>query len=398
MAKHIPRGEPATQAAGVEVAVIILISTIPTPLYRLYQEQFGFSAATLTLIFSVYVIGALLAMLFLGHVADQIGRRPVMMAAVVVSAISAVAFILVRNTIWLYPPRFISGIAVALAGGASTAWIAGHDPTDDAARATRVALTYQNVGLALGSLYAGVLAQWAPVEWRLRLPYYVFLILCVPTAILVSRTPREIEDPKPLGEVSFKPSISIPEGSGLRFAGAAIGAFAVYAVTGFFTSLIPNLLSESMHIASAAAAGAVVALFNVANVVILPWRPAIEPRRGIVISLVALIVGVIVLVAAQALASFILLLVATIVGGMASGLGYRATLQEVNDLSSSENRSGVVSLYMVVLYLGLAIPVLGVGLLVSHTGSLIANGTFGLVVIVLSLAAIGAEQKIGNSK
>src|SRR5689334_3103580 len=99
MAKNIPRGEPATQAAGIEVAVIILISTIPTPLYRLYQEQFRFSAVTLTLIFSVYVVGGLLAMLFLGQLADQIGRRPVMMAAVVISAIAAIAFLFVRDTI-----------------------------------------------------------------------------------------------------------------------------------------------------------------------------------------------------------------------------------------------------------------------------------------------------------
>jgi MFS family permease len=398
MAKKVPRGEPATQAAGIEIAIIILISTVPTPLYQLYQEQFRFSAATLTLIFSVYVVGAVLAMLFLGHLADQIGRRPVMMAAVVISAIAAVAFILVRNTIWLYPARFISGVAVALAGGASTAWIAGHDPTDDPARATRVALTYQNVGLAAGSLYAGVLAQWAPVEWRLRLPYYVFLILCVPAAILVSRTPREIENPKTLSEASFKPSIGLPEGSGLRFAGAAIGAFAVYAVTGFFTSLIPTLLGESLHIRSVAAGGAVVALFNVANVVILPWRPAMEPRRGVIISLSALIAGVVALVAAQALASLTLLFVATIVGGLASGLGYRATLQEVNDLSSSENRAKVVSLYMMVLYLGLSIPVLGVGFLTSYAGSLMANATFGLVVIALSLGAIDAERRMGTSK
>ena len=398
MAKNIPRGEPATQAVGIEIAVIILIGTIPSPLYRLYQEQFGFSTPTLTLIFSVYVVGALLAMLFLGHLADQIGRRPVMMAAVVVSALSAAAFIFVRNTVWLYPPRFISGVAVALAGGASTAWIAGHDPTDDPARATRVALTYQNVGLALGSLYAGIIAQWAPVAWRLRLPYCVFLILCVPTAVLVWRTPREIQNPKKLSEASFKPSIGLPEGAGLRFAGAAIGAFAVYAVTGFFTALIPTLLGESMHIRSAAAAGAVVALFNLANVVILPWRPAMEPRRGVIISLTGLIVGVVALVAAQAFASLTLLLVSTIIGGLASGLGYRATLQEVNDLSSSENRAKVVSLYMMVLYLGLSIPVLGVGFLASYAGSLMANATFGLVVIALSLGAIDAERRMAGSK
>ena len=109
MAISIPRGEPATQAVGIEVAVIILISTIPSPLYALYQEQFRFSPLTLTLIFSAYVAGAIVAMLFVGHLADQIGRRPVMMAAVVISAISAVAFILVRGTAWLYPARVISG-------------------------------------------------------------------------------------------------------------------------------------------------------------------------------------------------------------------------------------------------------------------------------------------------
>src|ERR1051325_6566867 len=57
-----------------------------SPLYRIYQAQFGFSATTLTLLFAVYIAVLLLTLLFLGSVSDYLGRRPVMLAGLIVGA------------------------------------------------------------------------------------------------------------------------------------------------------------------------------------------------------------------------------------------------------------------------------------------------------------------------
>src|SRR5471032_487303 len=55
-------------------------SSAPTPLYHLYQASWGFSAAILTLIFSVYAFSLLVALLVVGSLSDYLGRRPVIFA------------------------------------------------------------------------------------------------------------------------------------------------------------------------------------------------------------------------------------------------------------------------------------------------------------------------------
>src|SRR5581483_4381463 len=84
--------EPAIFAVAAEIAVMFMGSTLLTPLYVLYKQAFGFSEITLTLIYSVYVVGNLTALLFLGRLSDQIGRRSVSFAAFAVAGLSAVIF------------------------------------------------------------------------------------------------------------------------------------------------------------------------------------------------------------------------------------------------------------------------------------------------------------------
>ena len=179
---------------AAEVVIIYLISTLPTPLYEVYRSSFGFSEIMLTLIFAAYVAGTLAAMFFLGKLSDQIGRRPIVLAALGIAGASAVVFLLARGTIWLFPARILSGLAIALATGASTAWILELEPQQDKPRATRVAINANLLGLAGGCVIAGLLAQFAP--WPLRLSYIVFLLLLVPIVWLTWKQ-RETAKPDP---------------------------------------------------------------------------------------------------------------------------------------------------------------------------------------------------------
>jgi MFS family permease len=55
--------------------------------------QFGFSAATLTAVFAVYVLVLLVTLLFFGTVSDYLGRLPVIITALVFSVAGCAVFL-----------------------------------------------------------------------------------------------------------------------------------------------------------------------------------------------------------------------------------------------------------------------------------------------------------------
>jgi hypothetical protein len=104
--------------------------------------------------------------------------------------------------------------------------------------------------------------------------------------------------------------------------------------------------------------------------------------------LALLLPGVVALIAAQYLRSLALLLAATGVGGLATGLGYRCGLEVVNTISPEHERSQLVSSYLVVCYAAISLPVIGVGLLSRQAGSMIADAVFGALNMLLAVAAL----------
>jgi hypothetical protein len=86
-------------------------------------------------------------------------RRPVVLASLAIAAASAGNFLLAKHTAWLFPARILSGLAIALASGASTAWITELEPRHNRSRATRFVIAANLMGLGLGALLAGLRAQ-----------------------------------------------------------------------------------------------------------------------------------------------------------------------------------------------------------------------------------------------
>src|SRR5579864_5179342 len=145
---------------------------MPTPLYPLYQHAFGFSGITLTLIYAVYVLGNLVALLFFGRLADQVGRRKAILPAIGFGIASTVVFAAATGTAWLFAARALSGFSTGLAAGAATAWIAELYSSRGNGTAARIAAAANFFGCSAGPLLGGFLAQYAP--WPLRLPFYVY--------------------------------------------------------------------------------------------------------------------------------------------------------------------------------------------------------------------------------
>jgi MFS family permease len=375
---------------ATELGAMFVGAILPTPLYPLYRQTFGFSAVTLTLIYAVYVLGNLAALLFFGRLSDQIGRRVTTLPAIGVGIASALAFAFAASTPWLFAGRALSGFSTGLASGTATAWIAELYADRGSGAAARIAACANFFGCAAGPLLAGVLAQFAPKP--LRLPFILYLVLLTGIWVVIFFAPETLADPKRISELSLKPRLGVPRRIWLQFVAPAATSFATFALIAFYAALIPNLLAESLHQPAPLVAGAIVCeLFGIAAVTILStgW---LESRAAMFGALALLLPSVWLLVGAEVARSMPLLIFAAALGGIAGGLGYRGSLEVVNRIAPADRRSEVVSSYLVVCFAGNSVPVIGIGLLSAAAGVLTAHATF--AVVIVALAGIAAATGI----
>jgi len=372
----------ALTLVAIHLGIMFVGAILPTPLYPLYREAFGFSGVTLTLIYAVYVLGNLVALLFFGRLADQIGRRNASLPAVAVGIGGALAFAFAAGTPWLFVARALSGFCTGLAAGAATAWIAELYTGRAPGAAARIAAAANFFGCAAGPLLGGLLAQLAPVP--LRLPFYVYLALLCASAAGICFVPETVLDRARLAEVALKPRIGIPSNIRLQFLSPAVTGFATFSLIGFYAALIPNLLAESLHQAAPIIAGIVVcALFAVAAVTILTTG-LLPSQTTMLTALVLLPPSVWLLIGAQLAHSLPLLLGAAALSGIAGGLGYRGSLEVVNRIAPADRRSETVSSYLIACFAGNSVPVIGIGLLSAQLGPLTAHIIFAAIITALA--------------
>ncbi len=364
---------------------------MPTPLYPLYRQAFGFSGITLTLIYAVYVLGNLVALLFFGRLSDQIGRRNTSLPAIGCGLASTAVFAAAASTPWLFAARALSGFSTGLAAGAATAWIAELYGGGTRGAAARIASAANFFGCAAGPLLGGLLAQFAPAP--LRLCYLVYLVLLCAIAAAIAFAPETVTKPKRLGEASFAPRLGIPQSIRLQFVSPAVTGFATFALIGFYSALIPNLLAESLHLAAPAVAGAIVfELFGVAAVTIL-LAGRFTSQTIMLSGLTLLPLSLWILVAAEAAQSLPVMLLAAAAGGISGGLGYRGSLEVINRIAPADRRSEVVSSFLVALFAGNSLPVIGIGLLSAAAGPSVAHVSFATAITALAGIAMLAGVK-----
>jgi MFS family permease len=381
------RGSAAIGAAAAMIGVLFAGSTLLTPLYVIYKQQFGFSQITLTLIYAAYVIGNIAALLLFGRMSDMVGRRRVALPAVGVGIVSALVFLFAQDVVSLYAGRILSGLSIGVGAGTGTAWLAELIADEDKARATMIATSTNFLGLGIGAIVAGLLAEYAP--WPLQLPFIVYLAALLATAALVWRTQETVAHPaRSLHDVSLRPRLSVPSEIRAQFVAPGVTGFGAMALVGFYAALIPSMLAEHLHVTSHAVAGALffeLAIGVSSTIVLLASVPS---RTAMLWALVLMLPSVGLVVAAQVLASMAILIVATAVCGVAAGLGYRGSLQVVNEIAPQDRRAEVVSSYFVCGFCGNALPVIGIGIISTYAGSILASVVFAATITLFAIVAL----------
>ena len=399
MAAADPQNAPAGRSgrlsrpiAFAAIAAIFVIfaaaASAPTPLYVVYQKEWGFPNSTLTLVFAVYVFGLIGSLLVLGGLSDHVGRRPVLAAAVALEALAFVLFFIAGNVTVLLFARVAQGIATGAAFSTLSATLVDLNPAHSPGRAGLVNGVAPISGLAIGALGCGALVQYAPAPTHL-----VFAVLfagMVFAGLAVARTP-ETSARRPGAIASLVPLLGIP--ARLRpdvFALVPI-IVASWALGGLYLSLGPSVAASLFGLRNHLIGGLVVALLAGAGALTAFLLRAWPTSRVLGISAILLSAGTALTFAGVEVHSVTLAGAGTIVAGVGFGASALASFGTLARLAAPGERSEVFAFALVIAYLAFSLPALAAGFASTSFGLHPTTVVYSLGVVAFGLIALAAQ-------
>ncbi|WP_335333784.1 MFS transporter [Mycobacterium kyogaense] len=369
---------------GYAFAAIMVGTTLPTPMYALFAEELHFHVLTTTIIFAAYAGGVLSALLLFGRWSDVVGRRPVLLAGIVMAAASAVVFVLADSVPELLIGRVLSGLSAGLFTGTATAAVIEAAPPAWRDRAAAVASVVNIGGLGLGPVLAGVLVQYAPRPLDLSFVVHLALTVAAAVAVLCSRetSPRQ-------GRLGLQ-RLAVPPEARPVFVVAALAAFAGFAVTGLFAAVAPSFLAEVIGIGNHALAGLIAGTIFLASALAQVAGRTMNPERAVAVGCAILIAGMATLAVALHVGSLPGLIAAAVVSGIGQGISFSRGLAAVSERTPPDRRAEVSSTYFVVAYVAIAVPVVGEGLAAQAWGLRTSGVAFAIAVAVLAAGCLVA--------
>jgi MFS family permease len=363
------------------IGLALFASSTPSPIYGLYQERWHFSTPILTLVYAVYAFGVLGALLLVGRISDDIGRRPVLAVSLGGLFGAGVLFVVAHSVGWLFAARALQGIATGAVLGAAGAALLDLHPRGDGQHAGLINGVVSAGGIGLGALVASLLAQYAPDP--LVTPFVVLLVLVLLAFALTLALPEPVAARSRPRLRPQRPHV--PAETRRAFLLAGLGVLSSWSIGGLYLALGPNLAEQLLHSNSRLAGGAaVLALAIPASLAQLVWN-RLEPRRTAAVGSMSLGIGMALTGGSLSTGSAALFLMATTITGAGFGLAFLGALRSLTAAIPERHRAEVMSAFYVVAYLSLSLPAVGAGLLVPGLGLEPTFRIFCAMVVVLAL-------------
>jgi MFS family permease len=379
--RRLPTGAALLLLASI-VVTFLAASSAATPLYAVYQSEWDFSPVTTTVVFGVYAIAVLVALLTVGRLSDHIGRRPVLLAAIAVQALTMVLFIDAGGVTALLVARVVQGLSTGAAVGAVGAAMLDVDRV----RGTLLNSVAPPIGTATGALLSGLLVQYLPAPTSLVFAVLLGLFALQALGLLFM---GETVTRKPGALASMRPEIALPRTLRRPVLVAIPVLVAAWGLAGFYGSLGPALIVGMVGHSSFVLGG--LGLFTLAAggaLAVLVLRNA-PPTPVMVAGIGALLVGVLVTLAAIETGSVTGFFAGTAIAGLGFGGGFQGSIRTVVPLAQPHERAGVLSILYTVSYVAMGTPAVIAGLLVVHGGGLVPTAIeYGSGVVVLAVLAL----------
>jgi predicted MFS family arabinose efflux permease len=363
--------------------LFLFAAAAPSPLYAVYAGLWQFSAGALTEVFAVYAIALLVALLFTGSSSDFVGRRPIILVALVTQLASIVLFLVASGIEWLFAARIVQGIATGIATGALGAALVDLQPPENPALASLVNSAGPILSLGIGALASAVLVQYAPDP--LHLIYWVTLLGFIAALAAVAVMP---EPGVRRSGVRWVPRISVEPAVRREFVATLPILVAGWAVAGFYLSLGPSLASQLAASSNRVLGGLAIFLLTDIGAVAIVITRSWATTRAMVVGGIILGAGLVVAVAAIALSSPLLFFAATALTGVGFGPAWLGVLRTLVALAAPTARAALLAAVFVVAYLALALPAVIAGFLATRIGLHDAALWYGVGLVVLTFVGV----------
>jgi len=376
---------------AITLLSFLAASTAPTPLYHLYQEQLQFSATVLTLIFAVYALSLLAALLTVGSLSDHLGRKPVIFTAILLNGLAMLLFIYASSVEWLISARVLQGFATGMA----TAVLSATLLDTDRQHGPLINSVAPLLGMALGGMGCGLLAEFAPAP--LQLTYWLLLALFVLQGVYVWRLPESVA-PQAGAWASLRPTLHVPMQARSTLWRVLPLNTATWALGGFYASLAPSLVRTATGSTSNLIGGATVAVLTVTGAMMiftLRQRPAAQALR---LGASLLPMGVILILLGVHSASLPWFFFGTLVAGCGFGSGFLGAVRSLVPLALAHERAGLMAAYYVLSYLAFCLPAMLAGHFSHLCGLVLTTDGYGAVLIGLAVAALLLSLRAAPAK
>ena len=372
--------------AFVLLASIVLVflagSSVPTPLYVLYQAEWHFSPITTTIVFGVYAVAVLAALLTIGSLSDYVGRRPVLLVAIALQAVAMLLFVSAGGVSQLLAARILQGLATGVAAGAIGAGLLDLHQ----ARGTIANAVAPLMGTGTGAIGSGLLAQYLPDPTHLiyRVLFLAFILQALGVLLMAETSPARAG-----ALAALRPRFALPAATRRPFLVAVPALVAVWSLAGLYGSLGPALVRQLVGVHSFVLTGLALFVLAASGAVTVLFVRAVAPRTVLALGSVALFSGVGITLLSIAHATAAGFFLGTALAGVGFGAGFQGALRTVLPLAAPHERAGVLSLLYVVSYLALGLPAVIAGFLVVHGGGVLPTAReYGLAVMALALLAL----------
>lgn len=374
----------------VSFAMIVGVmgTALISPLYALYKETWGLQASDISLIYVLYMGGALCSLLFLGRLPDRAGFRRVMQTGLVLALIGTLISMAAWNMTSLIAGRVLVGVASSMLTTSATLGLAQLSKPGQMQRVAMVTGFLLAFGFGLGPLVGGIMGQWAP--YPLVTTYIPTLVLgCVGWYALsrLQLPPSTLpQNTQALQWRDALPKLTWPASSdSVAFLLTSALPFLAFGVFGLYASMSPLFLDKLVPWHGPVVSGTAIAVILLASACVQIMAGRLPTHWCGTAGLLGLALSNALLMANLWIGSAILFALGVALTAMGHGMSMLAGMGMINRIAKPHNRSGLLSTYLVIGYIGSMLPMMAIGWIADHWGMNVAVSSFCCFVILLAI-------------
>jgi predicted MFS family arabinose efflux permease len=393
-ARRVLPGGLALAGAAITFMSLYFAAGALMPLLVVYQRQWDLPPTVLALAFAVFAIGFLATVLTVGSLSDHVGRRPVLVGALMVQLVSNLAFLFAPDVGWVIVGRVLQGMATGAATTAFTAALVEIAPPNRKRLGVILGSICLTGGLAAGSLLAGFLIQFTAMANSI-----VFVGLSVATilgVVVIAFSPESLVS-TPGALRSLIPRVAVPPSARAEFVAGAPVIAAIWMLSGLSGGLAPALVRSNFHVDSGLLNGVSGFVAPAASAGIGLGFARLDPRRSMIIGIFMSIAGAADIVGGLAGGWLPVMIIGQAIGGAGFGASFTAFLRLVVGLVAPHEHAGIAAVSYLLSYSAFGIPVVVAGLLVGRLGMASTVVWYAAVTVLLSLVGLRAQLQIDRA-